>query len=63
MEREDGSFFECRIPPFSLESKQEDGSSPHGFVVWVDITNKNIVKLIYYYLELYTTTDAAGVAF
>ena len=33
MEREDGSFFECRIPPFALESKQEDGSSPHGFTV------------------------------
>lgn len=33
MERQDGSTFECRIPPFSLESKQEDGTSPHGFVV------------------------------
>ncbi|ELU15129.1 hypothetical protein CAPTEDRAFT_164871 [Capitella teleta] len=33
MERPDGSTFECRIPPFSLESKHEDGSTPHGFVV------------------------------
>jgi len=33
MEKEDGNTFECRIPPFSLESKQEDGSTPHGFVV------------------------------
>lgn len=24
MEREDGYAFDCRIPPFSLESKQED---------------------------------------
>ncbi|XP_034237700.1 polymerase delta-interacting protein 2 [Thrips palmi] len=28
MEREDGYTFDCRIPPFSLESKNEDGSSP-----------------------------------
>jgi polymerase delta-interacting protein 2 len=33
MERQDGSSFECRIPPFSLESKHEDGNTPHGFVV------------------------------
>jgi polymerase delta-interacting protein 2 len=33
MERQDGSTFECRIPPFSLESKHEDGTAPHGFVV------------------------------
>lgn len=33
MEREDSSTFECRIPPFSLESKQEDGDSPHGFII------------------------------
>jgi len=33
MEREDGQFFEVRIPPFSLESKQDDGTTPHGFVV------------------------------
>jgi len=33
MERQDSSTFECRIPPFSLESKHEDGSTPHGFTV------------------------------
>ena len=27
MEREDGYSFDCRIPPFSLESKQEDPTS------------------------------------
>ena len=25
MTRQDGYSFDCRIPPFSLESKQEDG--------------------------------------
>lgn len=30
LEREDGYTFECRIPPFSLESKHEDGSNPNG---------------------------------
>nr|XP_018901624.1 PREDICTED: polymerase delta-interacting protein 2 [Bemisia tabaci] len=28
MEREDGYTFDCRIPPFSLESKAESGDSP-----------------------------------
>lgn len=28
MEREDGYTFDCRIPPFSLESKQEDNNNP-----------------------------------
>lgn len=28
MEREDSSTFECRIPPFSLESKNVDAQSP-----------------------------------
>jgi len=28
MEREDGYAFDCRIPPFSLESKQEDPTDP-----------------------------------
>nr|CAG4641753.1 EOG090X07J3 [Eurycercus lamellatus] len=28
MEREDGHTFDCRIPPFSLESKSEDGNPP-----------------------------------
>ena len=28
MEREDGYAFDCRIPPFSLESKQEDPNDP-----------------------------------
>lgn len=27
MEREDGYTFDCRIPPFSLESKPDDGPS------------------------------------
>ncbi|XP_064612065.1 polymerase delta-interacting protein 2-like [Liolophura sinensis] len=31
MERRDGSSYDCRIPPFSLESKYEDKNSPHGF--------------------------------
>lgn len=26
MEREDGHTFDCRIPPFSLESKPDEGS-------------------------------------
>lgn len=26
MEREDGYTFDCRIPPFSLESKPDDGA-------------------------------------
>ncbi|XP_046657907.1 polymerase delta-interacting protein 2-like [Daphnia pulicaria] len=32
MEREDGHTFDCRIPPFSLESKNEDNSLPTGVV-------------------------------
>lgn len=28
MEREDGHAFDCRIPPFSLESKQDDPNEP-----------------------------------
>ncbi|XP_035690119.1 polymerase delta-interacting protein 2-like [Branchiostoma floridae] len=32
MERSDGHMFDCRIPPFSLESKSDDNNSPHGFV-------------------------------
>lgn len=28
MEREDGHTFDCRIPPFSLESKPDEGSPP-----------------------------------
>nr|CAG4649390.1 EOG090X07J3 [Scapholeberis mucronata] len=32
MEREDGHTFDCRIPPFSLESKSEDDNSPSGIV-------------------------------
>ncbi|XP_006824194.1 polymerase delta-interacting protein 2-like [Saccoglossus kowalevskii] len=31
MELPDGHSFDCRIPPFSLESKQDDASNPHGF--------------------------------
>ncbi|KAJ8312003.1 hypothetical protein KUTeg_009376 [Tegillarca granosa] len=31
MERKDGTSFDCRIPPFLLESKVEE-NSPHGFV-------------------------------
>jgi len=30
MTRQDGYSFDCRIPPFSLESKQEEGDSPPG---------------------------------
>ncbi|XP_011497602.1 PREDICTED: polymerase delta-interacting protein 2 [Ceratosolen solmsi marchali] len=29
MEREDGYAFDCRIPPFSLESKTEDAATPN----------------------------------
>jgi polymerase delta-interacting protein 2 len=29
MEREDGYAFDCRIPPFSLESKTEDNITPN----------------------------------
>jgi len=29
MEREDGYAFDCRIPPFSLESKAEEPSTPN----------------------------------
>jgi len=29
MEREDGYAFDCRIPPFSLESKTEESSTPN----------------------------------
>lgn len=32
MEREDGHTFDCRIPPFSLESKNEDSNTPSGIV-------------------------------
>lgn len=32
MEREDGHTFDCRIPPFSLESKNEDNNLPTGGV-------------------------------
>nr|CAH0104553.1 unnamed protein product [Daphnia galeata] len=32
MEREDGHTFDCRIPPFSLESKNEDNNLPTGVV-------------------------------
>ncbi|XP_022101149.1 polymerase delta-interacting protein 2-like isoform X1 [Acanthaster planci] len=31
IEKSNGQTFDCRIPPFTLESKQEDHSSPHGF--------------------------------
>lgn len=31
MEKKDGTTFDCRIPPFLLESKVDD-NSPHGFV-------------------------------
>jgi uncharacterized protein affecting Mg2+/Co2+ transport len=30
MEREDGYTFDCRIPPFSLESKSEDPGATTG---------------------------------
>lgn len=30
MEREDGYAFDCRIPPFSLESKQDEGTDPNN---------------------------------
>jgi hypothetical protein len=30
MERQNGETFECKIPPFSLESKQDDTGSPPG---------------------------------
>ena len=30
MERDDGFMFDCRIPPFSLESKQDDPSTSGG---------------------------------
>ena len=29
MERRDGSSFDCKIPPFSLESKSDE--TPHDF--------------------------------
>ncbi|KAK3587268.1 hypothetical protein CHS0354_034413 [Potamilus streckersoni] len=32
MERRDGTAFDCRIPPFSLESKMEDKNNPSGFI-------------------------------
>ena len=35
MEREDGYTFDARIPPFSLESKSDDGNSdntPSGII-------------------------------
>lgn len=32
MEREDGYTFDCRIPPFSLESKNDDSDLPSGIV-------------------------------
>ncbi|XP_077995477.1 polymerase delta-interacting protein 2-like [Glandiceps talaboti] len=31
MEKSDGRTFDCRIPPFSLESKHDGSSSPHGY--------------------------------
>ena len=30
MERDDGFMFDCRIPPFSLESKQDDPTTNNG---------------------------------
>lgn len=30
MEREDGYTFDCRIPPFSLESKVEEFPTPNS---------------------------------
>ncbi|XP_046385222.1 polymerase delta-interacting protein 2 [Ischnura elegans] len=32
MEREDGYTFDCRIPPFSLESKSDESSPPSGVI-------------------------------
>ncbi|BFZ18893.1 hypothetical protein BsWGS_21932 [Bradybaena similaris] len=32
MERRDGTSFDCKIPPFSLESKSDDSSNPHQFL-------------------------------
>lgn len=30
MEREDGFAFDCRIPPFSLESKSDENPTPNA---------------------------------
>ena len=30
MEREDGYAFDCRIPPFSLESKADEPATPNA---------------------------------
>lgn len=35
MERQDGYSFDCKIPPFSLESKEETASTPSNFT-WND---------------------------
>ncbi|XP_033627131.1 polymerase delta-interacting protein 2-like isoform X4 [Asterias rubens] len=31
IEKSNGQTFDCRIPPFTLESKQDDQPNPHGF--------------------------------
>lgn len=47
MEREDGYTFDCRIPPFSLESKPEGGSATPPETVW---------DLIYLTLYIFNTS-------
>lgn len=42
MEREDGYTFDCRIPPFSLESKPDGGSATPPDNVWFITVNIRI---------------------
>lgn len=34
IERTDGSHFDVRIPPFSLESNKDDKAPPAGYTFW-----------------------------
>ena len=41
MEREDGHAFDCRIPPFSLESKHDNPNEPQILGNWQKQNNFN----------------------
>ena len=64
MEREDGHAFDCRIPPFSLESKHENPNDPQILGNWwimniVLHTNyqKSIFNIHSLYLTLFIITN------
>lgn len=57
MERRDGTNFDCKIPPFSLESKTEDNNVPHGFLGnWSAFCLPTSSNLYYHHLHHFFLT-------